>query len=194
MTNETLFYVFGLALVVSAVLVSIVGLRFKDFPPSRGVLAGTVLYFAVLVGITAVFAVLNAQDEQEHREAEQAAEAEAEATTTPEGGGEQTTTPSGGAGGGETINLAASPSAIEYDTDSLTAKAGSLTIDFDNPNPALPHDVCVEQGAKELGCSDQVTGSATTLALSDLKPGEYTFYCSVPGHEESGMKGTLTVQ
>ena len=192
MTNETLFYVFGLALVVSAVLVSIIGLRFKDFPPSRGVLAGTVLYFAAMVGVTAVFAVLNAQDEQEHREAEQAAEA-AEATT-PEGGGEQTTTPAGGGGGGETVKLAASPSAIEYDTDSLTAKAGSLTIDFDNPNPALPHDVCVEQGGSELGCSDQVTGEATTLALSDLKPGEYTFFCSVPGHEEAGMKGTLTVQ
>jgi plastocyanin len=195
MTNETLFYAFGLALVVSAVLVSIVGLRFKDFPPSRGVLAGTVLYFAVLVGVTAVFAVLNAQDEQEHREAEQAAEAETEATTTPEGGGNKTTTPSGGgASGGETIKLAALPSEIAYDTDSLTAKAGSLTIDFDNPNPALPHDVCVEQGTSELGCSDQVTGEATTLALSDLKPGEYTFFCSVPGHEESGMKGTLTVQ
>jgi plastocyanin len=193
MTNETLFYVFGLALVVSAVLVSIVGLRFKDFPPSRGVLAGTALYFAVLVGVTAVFSVLNAQDEQEHREAEQAAEAHAE-ETTPEGGGEQATTQTGGAAGGETIKLAASPSAIAYDTDSLTAKAGSLTIDFDNPNPALPHDVCVEQGNSELGCSDQVTGAATTLALSDLKPGDYTFFCSVPGHEEQGMKGTLTVQ
>jgi plastocyanin len=192
MTNETLFYVFGLALVVSAVLVSIVGLRFKDFPPSRGVLAGTVLYFAVLVGVTAVFAVLNAQDEQEHREAEQA-EAAAEATTAEAGGGE-TTTPAEGTAGGETIKLAASPSEIAYDTDSLTAKPGSVTIDFDNPNPALPHDVCVEQGGSELGCSEQVTGAATTLALQDLKPGKYTFFCSVPGHEETGMKGTLTVQ
>jgi plastocyanin len=192
MTNETLFYVFGLALVVSAVLVSIVGLRFKDFPPSRGVLAGTVLYFAVLVGVTAVFAVLNAQDEQEHRVAEQA-EAAAAATTAEAGGGE-TTTPAEGTAGGETIKLAASPSEIAYDTDSLTAKPGSVTIDFDNPNPALPHDVCVEQGGSELGCSEQVTGAATTLALQDLKPGKYTFFCSVPGHEETGMKGTLTVQ
>jgi plastocyanin len=187
--NETLFYVFGLALVVSAVLVSIVGLRFKSFPPSRGVLAGTVLYFAALVGVTAVFAVLNAQDEQEHREAKQAAE-EAEGTAATEADGAEATTPAGG----ETLKLAASPSEIAYDTDSLKARAGSLTIDFDNPNPALPHDVCVEEGGSELGCSEQVTGSATTLALQDLKPGEYTFYCSVPGHEEEGMKGTLTVQ
>jgi plastocyanin len=191
--NETLFYVFGIALVVSAVGVSAIGLRFENFPPNRSILAGTVLYFAVLVGATAFFSVQNAQDEQEHREAEQAAEAEA--TTTPEGGGTETTTPAGGGGGGEMVQLAADPSAIAYTTDSLSAKAGSLTIDFDNPNPALPHDVCVDdQAGSELGCSEQVTGAATTLALQDLKPGKYTFFCSVPGHEESGMKGTLTVQ
>ena len=29
---------------------------------------------------------------------------------------------------------------------------------------------------------------------ADLKPGKETFYCSVPGHEQAGMKGTLTVK
>jgi len=189
--NETLFYVFGIALVVSAVATSVIGLRFETFPPNRGVLGGVVLYFAVLVGATAAFAIQNAQDEQAAQEAEQAAE-----TTTTTGAGATTTTPSGGGGGGgTTVKLAADPSDIAYTTDSLSAKAGSLTIDFDNPNPAIPHDVCVDsQSGSALGCSDEVTNASTTLALKNLKPGKYTFFCDVDAHEEAGMKGTLTVQ
>jgi plastocyanin len=188
--NETLFYVFGIALVVSAVGIAGIGLRFENFPPNRGVLAGAVLYFAVLVGTTAVFAVLNAQDEQRHREAEQAAETES-TTTTPAGTTTQATTPAGGA----TVKLAADPSQLAFTTDSLSAKPGPLTIDFDNPNPSLAHDVCVDSpSGDELGCSELVTGGSTTLALNDLKPGDYTFFCSVPGHEAGGMKGTLTVK
>jgi uncharacterized cupredoxin-like copper-binding protein len=29
---------------------------------------------------------------------------------------------------------------------------------------------------------------------ADLKPGTYTFLCTVDGHAAAGMKGTLTVQ
>ena len=177
--NETLFYVFGIALVVSAVGIAAVGLRFENFPPSRGVLAGAILYFAALVGATAFFAVLNAQDEQAKREAEQAAET---STTS--------TTPSGGP-----VQLAADPSTIAYTTDSLQAKAGSVTVDFDNPNQAIPHDVCVQTSSgKQLGCSKQIAGGKATLDLKNLKAGSYIFYCSVDDHEAAGMKGTLTVQ
>jgi len=121
-------------------------------------------------------------------------------TTSEAGGGGATTTSGGGGGGGgggasSTIKLAADPSQIAFDTDSLSAKAGNVTIDFDNPNNALGHDVCVEaEGEEELGCSDVVTGSSATLDVKDLKPGSYTFYCSVDSHKQAGMEGTLTVQ
>jgi plastocyanin len=108
-------------------------------------------------------------------------------TTTAAGGG-------GAAGGGATVSLAADPSgALKYQQSSLSAKAGNATINFDNP-ASLGHDVCVQDSSgKELGCSDVITQSKTTLNVS-LKPGTYTYFCSVDGHEAAGMKGTLTVK
>ncbi len=75
--NETLFFVLGLALVAIALVASFVGLRFDKFPASRGLLvAGTLAVAAVVLG-TMTFAWLNAEDEQEHREAELAEAVEA---------------------------------------------------------------------------------------------------------------------
>lgn len=100
----------------------------------------------------------------------------------------------GAAGGGTTLKLSADPSgALAYDTDALNAKAGNVTIDFTNP-AAVSHDVAVEQDGNELGKSDLVAEDSTTLQLTDLQPGEYTFFCTVPGHREGGMEGTLTVK
>jgi plastocyanin len=125
------------------------------------------------------------------------------------GGGSSTSTPttsaaappSGGGGGGSasggassTVKLAADPTQIAYDTTSLSAKAGNVTIDFNNPNSALGHDVCVQASGGSPQCSQVVTGGSTTLDLSNLKPGKYTFFCNVDSHEAAGMKGTLTVQ
>jgi mono/diheme cytochrome c family protein len=100
--EETLFYVFGIALVVCALAVTAVGLRFESFPPSRGALVGIVVVFAALVGATATFAWMNAEDEQSEHAAEHAEEraaaleeataAEGEETAAAEG---ETTTPGG---------------------------------------------------------------------------------------------------
>ncbi len=115
------------------------------------------------------------------------------ATTTGANGGGGGGGSSGG-GASSNVSLAADPSQIAYDTTTLSAKAGNVTIDFDNPNQALQHDVCVQDpNGKKLGCSQTVTGGKTTLDLSNLKSGSYTFYCSVDSHEAAGMKGTLTV-
>jgi plastocyanin len=120
----------------------------------------------------------------------------------------ETTSESGAAAGGEksgeaegksagsatALDFEADPSGgLAYTTDSATAKAGKVTLDFTNPQP-LAHDVAIEDSSgKTIGKTELVTeGSGSEVV--DLKPGAYTFYCTVPGHREAGMEGTLTVK
>jgi plastocyanin len=104
---------------------------------------------------------------------------------------EETTGDTGG-GGGSTIMLAADPSgALSFDQTELTAAAGEVTIELMNDS-GIPHNVEVEgNGVEEV--SETITEGSTSLTL-DLEPGEYEFYCAVPGHREGGMEGTLTVE
>jgi len=192
--DETLFYVFGIALVVSALAVSAIGLRFEGFPPSRAVLATVIAYFACMVVATTTFAVLNARDEQHKREADQAKEAAAqEPATTTTGTTTTTATTTASQGSASTLKLAADPTQIAYDTTQLSGKAGQVTIDFTNPS-AVTHDVCISgPSGQEVGCSQTISQGSTSLS-ENLKAGKYTFFCSVDGHEAAGMKGTLTVK
>ena len=103
--DKTLFYAFGITLVVSAVTVSGIGLRFPSFPPNRRVLAAVTLYFAALVGATTTFAVLNARAEQRAREAEQTAPAQTAAGQTTTGGQTGSTTTTAGAAAGKQVFL-----------------------------------------------------------------------------------------
>ena len=107
-------------------------------------------------------------------------------STTPAGGG--------GAGGGSAVNISTpGGSTLAYDQKDVSAKAGSVTINFDNKE-ALQHDVAVaDSSGKVLGQTDLVS-SGTANATVDLQPGTYTFYCTVPGHRDAGMEGTLTVK
>lgn len=82
---------------------------------------------------------------------------------------------------------------LKYDKSSLTASAGKVTIDMTNMSP-LMHNVTVESSAHAiLGATPTFQGGTRALTLN-LKPGVYKFFCSVPGHRQAGMEGTLTVK
>ena len=68
MSNGDLFYICGIVLAVSAVVVTFLGLRVKGFPGKLGPLV--VLWFVVFIAGSASFSVLHAQDEEKHKEAE----------------------------------------------------------------------------------------------------------------------------
>jgi plastocyanin len=100
--------------------------------------------------------------------------------------------PSSPAAAATTLKLAANPAGqLSYDTKQLSAKAGTVTIDMANMSP-VEHNVTIAEGTKVLGATPTFTGGTKTLTVK-LKPGTYTFFCSVPGHRQAGMEGTLTV-
>jgi uncharacterized cupredoxin-like copper-binding protein len=100
----------------------------------------------------------------------------------------------GGGGGGGTVTQSADPSGqLKFTSSSLSAKAGAVTIKFTNSS-SLPHNFTLQQGTSgpNVGATPTFSGGSKTLVVH-LKPGTYTFYCSVPGHRAAGMQGTLTV-
>lgn len=98
------------------------------------------------------------------------------------------------AGGGATVEFEADPEGnLAYTTTEVSAEAGKLTIDFNNPQ-SLTHDVAIEDSSGETVAQTDLIGQEETSTTANLKPGTYTFYCSVPGHREAGMEGTLTVK
>lgn len=114
------------------------------------------------------------------------------AATTPATTAQSTSTTSSAPAGA--LSLAAnSAGQLKYETTSLTAKAGTMSIDFTNMS-SLPHNVTVASSSGSVvGATPTFSGESKTLKLN-LKPGTYKFYCSVPGHRQAGMEGTLTVQ
>ena len=89
------------------------------------------------------------------------------------------------------IHLSALPSGLRFNTSTLHATAGRIKIVFANKS-TLNHNVRIEKGENELG-GTRTIGKGTASAIVTLKKGTYNFYCSVPGHEDAGMHGTLIV-
>jgi plastocyanin len=165
------FHVLGALFAAWAVLLFLIGLRREDFPPP-GLPSVAIGVISVLLAAGAIGSGVITSALEEEEEGAEAAE------------------PAGGEG---TLMLTADPGGqLRFDKQSLEAKAGRVTIDMENPS-SIQHNVSIEgDGLDEQG--DTVGEGGTSEVTAELEPGEYTFYCSVPGHQEAGMEGTLTVR
>jgi len=198
------FVIAGAIFAVWAVLVALLGMR--GFPSNR---AGE----RIAIGITVVLfvgAVTSAIADQskvgerrgpeidkpgEGPESEQPGQPTGEAG----GGGQAAPAPSdegekeGQSGKPTALALTADPTgATRFDKTALTATAGQVTITMTNPSP-VGHNVALKgNGVDEKG--EVVQGDEKSTVQATVEAGQYEFYCSVPGHEQSGMKGTLTVK
>jgi plastocyanin len=98
------------------------------------------------------------------------------------------------AGSAAALAIEADPSGgLAYTSDTATAEAGKVTVDFTNPQPTT-HDVAIEDSGGQMVGKTELVAEGASSAVVDLKPGTYTYYCTVPGHREAGMEGTLTVK
>jgi plastocyanin len=176
------FFVIGGILVALAVLFAFVGIRGVDsFPPNRAVMAGVIALFVAVVGTTMAFAIVKSNDEQKSRDEKLAAE-EGTTTTTAASGPVTDLSTSSPADGG-----------LVYQPNGLTAKPGNVAITYDNPSQ-VPHSIAVATAnGNVLGQVQPFTNGKQTVTLSNLAPGKYVFYCTVPGHRQAGMQGDLTV-
>lgn len=121
-------------------------------------------------------------------------------STATEGGGKANNAPSkesasgGSPGGGSTLEIETDPGGqLAFTTTEATAKAGKVTVDFNNPQ-GLTHDVAIEDSQGETVAQTELIAEGEDSTTANLKPGTYHFYCTVPGHREAGMEGTLTVK
>ena len=80
-----------------------------------------------------------------------------------------------------------------YETNAATGEAGSATIRSPNPS-GTPHNIALEGPGVSGTAGKVVTDGGVSEIKVTLKKGEYTFFCTVPGHREAGMEGKLTVK
>ena len=174
--SKTPFYIAGSLFAVWAVVLSAIGLRNHDFPPTKSVARLVMAISAVGILATTSLAVATSSKKKK------------------EGGEAKAAAPAGKVGNATTtLALATDPSGqLAFDKKALSAKSGKVTIALTNASPTA-HDVAVEKDGKALGASSTITKSKTSLTLS-LAPGEYTFFCAVDAHRQAGMQGKLTVQ
>lgn len=199
------FYVAGAVLAGWAVVLAATGLSRPNFPGSPAVSRSAVALSGLLVASTLFTAVSTAtKHHTEERPGERGSAQGHEAAPPAEQRAPRGHDPeppraapprAAGAEGGDdsTVEISAHPGGqLQYEQRTVTARPGRVTIEFDNP-AQVPHDVTVARGREDLGSTRVVTAASATAQI-DLQPGSYTFYCSVEGHREAGMEGTLAVQ
>jgi plastocyanin len=210
--SKTPFYIAGGLLVLWALTVSLgLGLRKPDFPGSLSGQRAVSAITAVLVLAAVSTAVItsgggstaSAQSSASAQSTTSSTEAPASSPAESTGSTPATTSPtattgtpapasSPAASATTKLKLAANPAGqLAFNTKQLSAKAGTVTIEMTNMSP-IEHSVAVSEGSKILGQTPVFSGGSKSVTLK-LKAGTYTFFCTVPGHRQAGMEGTLTV-
>jgi plastocyanin len=200
------YFVLGSILVAWGLGLAILGLLRPDFPPDGR--AGRMMVVVTVLIVAGTMTALLATTKREHPREEAAAKAaELKAAQKEKSGGPATApgtpTPPGSA---PQQPKAQPPPAKKAKKVNVTEKefsialaggkslqAGGYTFEVQNQGQ-IQHDLTID-GDGVKGAKTPLIAAGKSAALPvELKPGKYTFFCSVPGHEQAGMKLEVTVQ
>ena len=104
----------------------------------------------------------------------------------------------GGGGGGGSSQPAGSiqvtMTEFKFDPSTIQHSNGKMVFWLVNSG-STQHDMAIrDSSGKTIATSELVSaGDTKEFDVSSILAGSYTFYCTQPGHEASGMKGTLTI-
>jgi plastocyanin len=183
------YFVLGATFVVWALVLTLLGLTREGFPPSRSAARG-------LMGVSAAFLVavlvaLISTTEKEHpREEAKAKAAEKAREAKPVG-----PTPATGAlqKGKPTIGVTEKEYSVTLAGGVKELKPGKYTFVVANVGQ-IQHDLAVEgPGLKKEAKTPLIAPHKGANLQVDLPPGKYKLFCTVPGHEQLGMKTAVTV-
>lgn len=89
-------------------------------------------------------------------------------------------------------NLSASGTTLAFNKKTLTAPRGRVKLVLNNKAP-IRHNVAIRGNGLAAKKGKVVGRGGVSTVTASVRPGKYTYYCSVPGHEAAGMKGALRV-
>ncbi|HZM73966.1 MAG TPA: cupredoxin domain-containing protein [Candidatus Polarisedimenticolia bacterium] len=88
--------------------------------------------------------------------------------------------------------VAITASEFKYDPSTLTVPAGDVRFAVRNGGN-IEHEFEIFKDGSVVDELEGIVPGLTKELMVTLGPGEYTYVCKLAGHEEQGMKGTLTV-
>ena len=100
----------------------------------------------------------------------------------------------GGGGGQPSGSIKVTMTEFKFDPASIDAKAGTLTFFLVNGG-TISHNMQIRDSSGTIVAGSELisAGDSSVFTASHVAAGTYTYFCSQPGHEQSGMHGTLTV-
>jgi uncharacterized cupredoxin-like copper-binding protein len=185
----------ALAFIAFALASSFLFPRVRPDYPGRGLLAFIVIAFVFFFGMLTAVEVFGAESKSGEAAAPEATTAEQ--TTTAATSTEQQTT-SVAIVTSETTTTTAKPAETKVPVSetefkitlgSTSFKAGEITFEVKDDGK-IPHDLAIKGTTDKT--KEIAPGSNAELKVT-LKPGTYVLYCSIPGHEQAGMKQSITV-